>query len=164
MDFGSEARKTIDGFECGSYSPISTGALPRLYVAYSTDAGEPTEVFHNRLRERYDSGESAVLAAMERFVSLTEEAVAACQQGDVARLHRLMDENYDTRASICRLPVEHVAMIEAARSTGASAKFAGSGGAIVGCCHDDAMFNRLGEALSPLGCRVITPSIAEPFV
>ena len=31
-------------------------------------------------------------------------------------------------------------MVEVARACGASAKFAGSGGAIIGICRDDAMF------------------------
>ena len=42
---------------------------------------------------------------------------------------------------------------------GASAKFAGSGGAIVGTYTDDAMFARLEEALGAIGCRVIKPVI-----
>ena len=125
--------------------------------------GEPTEVFHNRLRERYDDGEPEVLAAMDRFAELTTEGIESLAEGDPKRLHRLIDANFDIRASICQLPDKHVAMVEAARSAGASAKFAGSGGAIIGNCHDDAMFERLTQALRPLGCDVFTPRIASPI-
>jgi len=154
MDFGHERAECCEGFECGEYRRLDPAQLPRLYIAFSTDAGEPTEVFHNRLRERYDDGEPEVVSAMNRFAELTTEGVEALVAGDAERLHRLVDANFDIRASICQLPEKHVAMVEAARSAGASAKFAGSGGAIIGTCHDDAMYQRLEQALASLGCRV----------
>ena len=54
-----------------------------------------------------------------------------------------MNENFDTRRRIYNLPRWQVQMVEAARAAGASAKFAGSGGAIVGICPDEATFERL---------------------
>jgi glucuronokinase len=159
MDFGHEKVESCEGFECGEYVRLDPAGLPRLYVAYSSDAGEPTEVFHNRLRERYEQGEPEVLEAMGRFAELAAEGIEALAGGDAKRLHELLDANYDLRASICQLPKEHVSMIEAARSAGASAKFAGSGGAIIGSCLDDAMYQRLCQALAGLGCEVFTPRI-----
>ena len=50
-------------------------------------------------------------------------------------------------------------MIQAARSVGASAKFTGSGGAIVGTYRDDAMFEALVAKLEPLGIKVFKPEI-----
>ena len=58
------------------------------------------------------------------------------------------------------MPREHVEMIEVARRVGASAKFAGSGGAIIGVYEDDAMFRDLVRELGQIGCRVIKPDIA----
>ena len=52
------------------------------------------------------------------------------------------------------------AMVMTARSAGASAKFAGSGGAIVGTYTDDAQFSRLSAALATIGCQTIRPEIA----
>jgi glucuronokinase len=49
-------------------------------------------------------------------------------------------------------------MIETARSTGASAKFPGSGGAIVGTYEDEKMFARLQQVLEPLGAIVVKPN------
>lgn len=46
-------------------------------------------------------------------------------------------------------------MVEAARECGASAKFAGSGGAIVGTYDDEAMLQRLSEKLSAIGSQVV---------
>jgi glucuronokinase len=51
-------------------------------------------------------------------------------------------------------------MVMTARSAGASAKFAGSGGAIVGTYEDDAQFARLSKALADIGCQTIKPTIA----
>ena len=160
MDFGDEEMESCEGFLCGEYRRLDAGQLPRLYVAYASDAGEPTEVFHNRLRERYELGESEVVDAMGQFAELSSEGVEALADGDCQRLHRLIDANFDLRASICRLPGDHVRMVEAARSVGASAKFAGSGGAIVGTVVDDAMFGRLTGVLGELNCEVFSPRIA----
>ena len=50
-------------------------------------------------------------------------------------------------------------MVETARGVGATAKFTGSGGAIVGTYDDDAMYQRLVDALEPLGMAVFKPDI-----
>ncbi len=129
-------------------------------MAYSEEAGEPTEVFHNNLRARYDQGEPAVVDAMQEFARLAQEARDALVHGQPERLGRLINQNFDLRRSICRLPREHVEMVETARGVGASAKFAGSGGAIIGVYDDDAMFVQLVQELGQIGCRVIKPDIA----
>ena len=50
-------------------------------------------------------------------------------------------------------------MVDTARSVGASAKFTGSGGAIVGTYEDDAMYEALVRALNPLGVDVFKPHL-----
>ena len=50
-------------------------------------------------------------------------------------------------------------MVKAARKTGASAKFAGSGGAIVGSYRDQTQFEQLREELAKIGVAVIQPKI-----
>jgi glucuronokinase len=50
-------------------------------------------------------------------------------------------------------------MVETARACGASAKFAGSGGAIVGIYRDEAMYRALEQRLAAIGSRVIKPVI-----
>ena len=51
-------------------------------------------------------------------------------------------------------------MVMTARKTGASAKFAGSGGAIVGTYEDDAQFERLKSDLAAIGSVTLKPTIA----
>jgi glucuronokinase len=162
MDFARQTMEQIDGLSCGGYEPLDPALLPPLYLAYSVKLSEPTEVFHNHLRARYQQGEPAVVDAMVRFGELTVQAREAILAGDAGRLGRLIDANFDLRRSICRLPAEQVEMVERARRAGASAHFAGSGGAIIGVCPDEKTFARLKAELEAINCRVIRPTIAEP--
>ncbi len=132
MDFAKDRMRQCRGLTCGVYEPLDPALLPPLYIAYSTDVSEPTEVFHNNLRARFQQGEPAVVNAMKRFAALAFEARQAILDGDRATLARLINENFDLRRSICRLPKNQIRIVERARSAGASAKFAGSGGAIIG--------------------------------
>ena len=155
MNFSQDLMRMIDGFACGEYEPIPLEFVPPLYIAYSSDAGEPTERFHNNLRARFDAGEDLVVNAMKQFAQIAQDAREAIFNKDHSELARLMNANFDLRHSICRLPREHVEMIEAARSTGASAKFAGSGGAIVGTYQNEEMYENLRNALNAIGCQVM---------
>ena len=53
-------------------------------------------------------------------------------------------------------------MVVTARRSGASAKFAGSGGAIVGTYEDEAQYAALARDLAAIGCRTLRPRIATP--
>lgn len=159
MDFSRELMTTVDGLQHGVYERLDPSLLPPVYIAYSLDAGEPTYVVHNPLRARFARGDADVVNAMQTFAALTLEAKAAILTRDHSRLHELINRNFDTRASICTIASPHLAMIQAARSVGASAKFAGSGGAIVGTYRDAAMFDQLKQVLGTLNCRVIQPQI-----
>jgi glucuronokinase len=164
MDFAEEKMESIAGLRCGVYEPLDPALLPPLYVAYSTEASEPTEVIHNNLRERFSRGEPAVVEAMARLAELTVEARSAILARDTECLGRCINKNFDLRQSICRLAKPHERMVQRARETGATASYTGSGGAIVGTYRDEAMFGKLQEALEPLHCRVIRPQIVENAV
>lgn len=162
MDFSKSEMKVDEetGLEYGHYEVMDPSLLPPLYIAYSEEVGEPTDVRHIPLRARYEAGEPDVVAAMEKFAELTVQAKEAIEQGDVDRLSDLLDENLDTRRSICELHEKHVAMVETARSVGVSAKFAGSGGAIIGVCKDEETFQRLKSAMKKIKCEVFRPHVA----
>jgi len=159
MDFSEEQADTLYDFPCGAYEPLDTSLLPPVYIAYSTGVSEPTEVFHNNLRARYEQSDPGVISAMKRFADLTVDAREALLAGNAESLGRLIDANFDLRRSICRLPDRQVRMIQRARRAGATAKFAGSGGAIVGTYPDDSTFERLVDELSGIQCRVIRPDL-----
>jgi glucuronokinase len=149
--------RETNGLRHGAYERLDPALLPPVYLAYKADVSEPTEVFHNDIRGRFQRGEPAVVGAMRTFAGLAERARAALVAGDHAELARLMDANFDTRRSIYQLPAGQVEMVETARRCGASAKFAGSGGAIVGTCRDEAMYAELQKALVAIGCVVVKP-------
>ena len=160
MDFSKETMFEQHGYQCGVYERLDPSLLPPVYVAYCDQFGEPTEIFHNNLRARFDRGDTDVVNAMQTFAGLAAQARDAILARDAKRLAKLMDTNFDTRRSICQLHSGHVDMIERARRVGASAKFAGSGGAIVGTYTDEAMFTALQRVLAPIQCTVFKPQIA----
>jgi glucuronokinase len=159
MDFAPEKMREQCGFLHGDYVPLDPGLLPPVYVAYSGDEGEPTEVFHNDIRNRFNRGEPAVVRAMGRCASLAAQAREALLARDADLLAKLLNENFEMRRSIYRLPEGQVKMVDVARSVGASAQFAGSGGAIVGTYRDDKMLRDLQDALGAIGCRVVKPLV-----
>jgi len=161
MDFSEERMERICGLDCGVYEPLDPALLPPLYLAYNTEVGEPTEVPHADLQGRYRRGEQKVVAAMKRFAELAAGAKEALQQGDLEKLDRLIDANFDLRDSICPLAEQHRRMVQVARSAGVSAKFAGSGGAIIGICADQHTFARLREAMRSINCSVIRPKVTD---
>lgn len=160
MDF--DAQKTArDGH--GHYETLDANLLPPLYLAFQTDLAEPSDIVHNNLRARYDAGDAAIHGAMEELKSITDAARAAIERGHADELARCIDANFDVRDRIMKVASGHKAMIVAARGAGASANFAGSGGAIVGTFSGSQLdFERLQSALGALGCKVIVPRVAPP--
>ena len=57
MDFAKEREQLIDGYRCYAYEPLDPALLPPVYIAYHDALSEPTEVFHNDIRGRFDRGE-----------------------------------------------------------------------------------------------------------
>jgi glucuronokinase len=161
MDFDSRREHLVDGLRSYRYEPMDPALLPPLYVAHHETLGEPTEVFHNNIRERFNRGDQHVVAAMKCFAELAAAGKAALLARDTPRLAQLIDANFDTRRSIYQLPQWQIDMVEAARACGASAKFAGSGGTILGTYEGQAMFDNVRASLSAIGSRTIKPQVRE---
>ena len=133
--------------------------FPPLYIAYRTDLSEGSEVVHNSLRERYELGDKEVHEAISGFSRLTTQAKNALEKGTADQLGKLLDENFDLRDSIMKISKANKKMVEMARSVGASAKFTGSGGAIIGTYLDDNMYEELVKKLEKKGIKVFKPEI-----
>lgn len=161
MDFNRRREHTVAGLTAYHYEPLPTDWLPTFYIAYHADMSEPTETFHNDIRGRYNRGDGVVVAAMDRFAGLAAQGRDAFLARDVERLSQLINENFDTRRTIYNLPPWQSGMVDMARNCGASAKFAGSGGAVVGIYQGEAMLQALRIQMAEIGCRVITPKIVE---
>ncbi|MCC6587740.1 MAG: GHMP kinase [Bryobacterales bacterium] len=156
MDFSKDL---MDRQGYGAYEPLDPSILPALYLAYRTSLSEGTEVFHNNIRERWRSGDAQVVEAMRTWASFAQKGKDALLNGDVDELDRLIDANFDLRAKIYQIGSGNLEMIRLARHCGASANFAGSGGAIVGRFKNEAMFNNLVETLGKVGVAVIKPKV-----
>lgn len=155
MDFSQAEMKERWGLRYGSYQSIEPKLLPPLYMAYDTRSGEPTEVIHNDLRRRFNANEPEVLKAMDGFVALTDRMLQALKDGNHGLVSEIMDANFDLRRSILNISKRQLEMVITARQAGVSAKFAGSGGAIVGCYFGEDSFAKLKALLSAIGCTVV---------
>jgi glucuronokinase len=156
MDF---SRSLMDARGYGEYERLDPALMPSVYVAYRTSLSEGTEVFHGNLGERWRRGDPPVVEAMKTWAGYAAEGRECLLRRDYQRLGELIDANFDLRARIYQIDRGNLEMVHAARQAGASANFAGSGGAIVGTYTGDAMFARLTDNMQAIGVAVIKPKI-----
>ncbi|HPR33300.1 MAG TPA: hypothetical protein PLK12_14470, partial [Prolixibacteraceae bacterium] len=156
MDFN---RALMERQGYGDYRMIDPKLLPPIYIAYRSDQSQGSEVTHNNLKARFVIGEQVVLAAMEEWARLTIEFLDAMEQKDVPRMHRLINRNYDLRESLIEITEENKEMVRLARSLGVSAKFTGSGGAIIGLFDREEQFFLLKERFREKEIEVIRPDL-----
>ncbi len=158
MDFDEKTMKR-QGY--GNYLEIPAKKFPDLYIAYRRDLSEGSEVFHDNFRERYNIRDKSVLGAIEEWKNLTDETYEALLRGDRKRIADLMNKNFDIRKSVMNLSPRNLQMVEIARKTGASAKFTGSGGAIIGTYEDYSSLQELKVRLGEINVDLIIPEIVK---
>jgi glucuronokinase len=158
MDF---EKAHMEKFGFGRYEKITIPDGVNFFVAYRTDLAEGSEILHSRLKDDYNAKVPAVLAAMEEWADLTERMRSALEKRDFAVIPRLINRNFDLRSEVCSgsISEKNRQMVEIARKAGASAKFTGSGGAIVGTFEDDKMFQHLKDELAVFGVEIVKPRI-----
>ncbi|MGC9317995.1 MAG: mevalonate kinase family protein [Armatimonadota bacterium] len=150
MDFSPD-RMQADGH--GQYCDMDASDLPPLYLAYTSVPSESGKM-HNIVRHRFHQGDQEVLDAVEAWAAYTDQARDALRRRDDRKLAALMDLNFDMRRRLygdeCLGPI-NLEMVRTARSIGLPAKFAGSGGAIVGCYEGEAQFREAKQRFEELG-------------
>ena len=157
MDFNRDLLKR-QGY--GGYEPLALKLLPPLYLAYRTDLSECSDVFHNDIRSRFERGDTNVIAAMAFWADLADQVRTLLLQGRGHAIAPLLNASFDRRRQIYKLSADNITMVEAARSVGASAKFTGSGGAIVGTYANEDMYLRLVQVLEKLNIKVFKPDFS----
>jgi len=160
MDFN---KSYMEKHGYGIYKQLDPKLLPFLYIAYRTDLSEGSEVFHNNIRERFNNGDKTVINAMKYWAELTDKAYQCLQNKNNKKksneLARLINDNFDMRRKIYKIDPENLKMIEIARTIGASSKFTGSGGAIVGTFENDEMYQTLINNFKKHKIKIIKPII-----
>jgi len=156
MDFNKDI---MDRQGFGKYEKVDPRKFPPFYIAFRKNLSEGTEVVHNNLRARFEIGDPKVLQAVLRWGQITVEFCEAMKKGDHQKMHTLINENFDLRRKTVHISRGNIYMVELARSTGASAKFTGSGGAIIGTYADEKMYSRLKSLMEANDIQVIKPKI-----
>jgi glucuronokinase len=129
MDF-DKGHLHKNGF--GKYEVINSALLPKLYLAYKVELGKVSGTVLNNIRENYDKGEPLVLATLLELAGLAEQGKDAILKKDYVALNQMIDKNFDLRCKIMKISDSNMELVMTARKCGASAKFPGSGGAIIG--------------------------------
>ncbi|MBN1597064.1 MAG: hypothetical protein JW894_02115 [Bacteroidales bacterium] len=158
MDFD---KKIMDKQHYGDYIPIDAGLFPPMYIAFRTDQSSGSEVVHNDLRARYNYKEPRVLEAVKEWSDLSVRFKNCLEKKESCEMGNLINRNFDLRRSILNISKENIEMVETARSVGASAKFTGSGGAIIGTYTDENMFNSLKVKLNSIEVKILKPVIVN---
>jgi glucuronokinase len=156
MDFDKEHLQK-NGF--GKYEPMDSTLLPKLYLAYKVDLGKVSGTVLNNIREKYEKGDPLVIDTLAELAGLAEQGREVLLKKDYNTLHQLIDRNFDLRCKIMKISDSNLELVRTARNCGASAKFSGSGGAIIGMYKDDEMLQRLIIGLKKINARVIKPII-----
>jgi glucuronokinase len=156
MDF---AKEIMERQKYGNYERLDPTLLPNVYLAYRTSLSEGTEVFHNNLRERWLAKDPEVIAAMKTWAGYAEQGRAALLSRDYEKLNHLIDANFDLRAKLYDVGEGNRQMVMTARSVGATSKFAGSGGAVIGTYADEEMYQKLRTALAAIDVAIIKPKV-----
>lgn len=152
-------KKIMDQNGYGEYQRLDPSLLPNLYLAYKTNLGKVSGTVLNDIRTRYEKKDQEVLDTIQEIAGLAEEGVTAIEKKDLERLNELINRNFDLRCKIMNISDSNKELVNAARRCGASAKFTGSGGSIIGAYKNDEVLNKLVVELKKINARVIKPYI-----
>ncbi|MBN2600508.1 MAG: GHMP kinase [Candidatus Marinimicrobia bacterium] len=156
MDFDKEHMEKTGH---GDYYKIDEKKLPKLFIAYKSRLSKVSGKVLNSIRLKYEQKDATVISVLNEIADLAKAGKDAIESGNIDKLFALMNRNFDLRCSIMPISDSNMELVEIARACGASAKFAGSGGSIIGIYRNDAMLNRLILALKRIDARVIKPFI-----
>lgn len=143
----------------GMYERLDSGLLPSLYIAFKRDLGKLSGRVLNDIRVGYEKGDPFVLDTLKSLADIASTGKKALLENDVDRLFALMNENFELRSKIMRISPQNRELIATGRACGASAKFAGSGGSVIGIYRGEGTYARLVEEFGKINTEVIKPVI-----
>jgi glucuronokinase len=143
----------------GAHTPLDPARLPPRFIAWDPRPGEDSGAVHERVRARWERGESRVVDAVAQLASLADDGVAALRAGDVDRIRHLIERSFAVRAAVWPLSPRDRDLIEIARRAGVPAKLCGSGGAVVGVVREPSELALLEAAYGAGGYRMLRPRV-----
>lgn len=152
-------QKIIDRKGHGLYEHLDPNMLPPLYLAYKPSLGKVSGKVLNDIRLGWDRKDPFVIQTLARIAEIAAEGKKALTDKNYAQFFSLMNENFDLRSRIMKITAGNMEMIKTARNCGVSAKFAGSGGAVIGMYGHEDTFERLKKELDKIGAITIKPII-----
>ncbi len=156
MDFN---KPYVDKHNYGKYERIDPNHLPKIYLAYKIQLSKVSGKVLNTIKQKYDSGDELVHNTLSAIAELAVRGKELIIKHDYDELNELINLNFDLRTKIMNISESNLEMIRLARECGASAKFSGSGGAIIGIYKDDEILRKLIVSLKKVNARVIKPYI-----
>jgi glucuronokinase len=154
MDF---SRPAMEELGHGSYESLDPALLPGMFLAHQVGPAKVSGGVLNDVRARWERGDADVHETLDGIAALAIQGRDALMRGDHELLSSLVNENFDLRRRIMPIAGGDLAMVDAARRLGASAKLAGSGGAVIGVVKTDEMMKDVVRELGALGVRVLEP-------
>jgi glucuronokinase len=143
----------------GHYTRLDPEPLSNLYIAYKTELSKVSGAVLNDIRTRFERGDREVISVLNEIAECAEKGRSMIEEDSMEEFDSIVNRNFDLRSRIMNISRSNRELVETARSCGASAKFAGSGGSIIGRYRDDEMLTRLIVAMKKINARVIKPYI-----
>lgn len=156
MDFD---KKIMESQGHGTYESLDPNSLPRLYIAYKTNLAKVSGIIFSDVKARYLEGDPLVVDTLAEIGNVAVDGKNAILKGDHEKLAKLINKNFDLRAKIFNISESNLELVQAARKCGASAKFTGSGGSIIGTYKDDETLRCLIINMKKIDARVVKPFI-----
>ena len=151
MDF-DKAHMDEHGF--GIYEPVTKDLFPPMFLAYQVNLTHK-DVVHNDVRQRWENGDEKVISTMDEIANNAVIGYDALKNQDMEAFKTCINRNFDLRASIYPIAEKNMQMIHLARDIGATSKFPGSGGAIIGTYDDEEMFAELEREFLKIDCNIV---------
>jgi len=151
------AKDVMESEGHGHYLPMDPSLLPPVFVAYRTDLSQESTVVHSSVRQRYEDGDEKVVSTMGAIAELAAKAKDCLLASEKQELGALMDTNFDLRSTMYEISDMNQELVRRGRKLGASVKFAGSGGAVIGVYTDQDMYEALEKSYGEIGCQVLKP-------
>lgn len=146
-------RERLEATDTVRVEPIPVESLPPLYVAVPEHHPPRSKDYHRRLSILHEEHRPRIMDAMDEFAEFATVMLEALRRRDYPEVKRVIDANFDLRATVLSMTGPEVEAARVARAHGASAKLSGGSGSIVGTYEDPAMLTKLADALSAIGYR-----------